>query len=57
MGNILKDASADNMKKTELNEKICDVSVYYDCTDVDNNLDIHKFLMVKNNIKWQYSIW
>ena len=57
MGNILKDASADNMKKAGLNEKIYDVSVYYDCIDVDNNLDIHKFLMVKNNIKWQYSIW
>ena len=44
LGNILKDWSVDNMKK---NRYVYDFSVYYDATDVDDILDIHKFLMKK----------
>ena len=36
IGNISKDWSADNMKKTGFNSYICDFSVDYDATDVDD---------------------
>ena len=38
------------MKKTGLNAYVYDFSVDYDATDVDDILDIHKYLMKKNNI-------
>ena len=47
LGNILKDWSADNMKKTGFNRYVYDFSVDYDATDVDDILDIHKYLMKK----------
>ena len=50
-GNISKDFSADNMKKTGLNGYVYDFSVDYDAIAVDDILDIHKYLMEKNNIK------
>ena len=46
-GNISKDWSVDNMKKTELNVYVYDFSVDYDAIAVDNILDIHKYLMKK----------
>ena len=48
--NISKDWSVDNMKKTELNEYVYDFSVDYDVIAVDNILDIHNYLMKKNDI-------
>ena len=42
LGNISKDFSVDNMKKTGLNGYIYDFSVDYDATGVDNILGIHK---------------
>ena len=51
LGNISKDSSVDNMKKTGLNGYVYDFSVDYDAIAVDNILDIHKHLMGKNNIK------
>ena len=45
--NISKDWWADNMKKTVFNGYVCDFSVDYDATDVDNIKDIHKYLMKK----------
>ena len=42
---------ADNMKKVELYEYVYDFSVDCDSTDVADNLDIHKYFMVKANIK------
>ena len=45
LGNISKDWSADNMKKTEFNGYIYDFSVDYDATDVDYIKDIHKYLI------------
>ena len=50
LGNISKDWSADNIKKTGFNGYVYDFSVDYDATDVDDIVDIHNFLMKKNNI-------
>ena len=50
LGNISKDFSADNMKKTGLNGYVYDFSVDYDANAVDHILDIHKYLMKTNNI-------
>ena len=45
-GNIPKDWSVDNMKKTGLNCYVCD----FDCTDVGDIIDIPKYLMKKYDI-------
>ena len=50
LGNISKDWSTDNMKKTRFNGYVYDFSVDYYATDVDDIVDIHKYLMKKNNI-------
>ena len=50
LGNISKDVSVDNMKKTRLNGYVYDFSVDYDAIAVDYILDIHKYLMEKNGI-------
>ena len=50
LGNISKDCSVDNMKKTGLNGYVYYFSVDYDATDVDDIKDIHKYLMKKNDI-------
>ena len=47
LGNISKDWSVDNMKKTGFNGYVYDFSVDYDATDVDDIVDIHKYLMKK----------
>ena len=50
LGNISKDWSTDNMKKTGFNGYIYDFSVDYDATEIDDIKDIHRHLMKKNNI-------
>ena len=50
LGNISKDWSADNMKKTGFNGYVYDFSVDYDAVAVDDIEYIHKYLMKKNNI-------
>ena len=50
LGNISKDWSVDNMKRTGFTGYVCDFSVDYNATDVDDNKDIHKYLMKKNSI-------
>ena len=47
LGNISKDWSIDNMKKTGFNNYVYDFSVDYDATDADYIVDIHKYLMKK----------
>ena len=47
LGNISKDWSVDNTKKTGFNGDVYDFSVDDDATDVDDILDIHKYLMKK----------
>ena len=48
--NISKDWSVDNMNKTGFNGYVYDFSVDYDATDVDDIVDIHQYLMKKNDI-------
>ena len=50
LGNISKNWSVDNMKKTGFNGYVYDFSVDYDAIAVGDILDIHKYLMKKNNI-------
>ena len=57
LGNVSKDFSAinrkkQNKKKTGFNGHIYDFSLDYDAIDVDDILDIHKYLMRKNDIVW-----
>ena len=52
LGNISKDWSVDNMKRTGFNGYVYDFSVDYDATDVDDIKDIQKYLMKKNSIVW-----
>ena len=47
LGNISKDWSVDNMKKTELKVCVYDFSVDYDAISVDDILNIHKYFMEK----------
>ena len=49
-GNILKDWSTDNMKKTGFHGYVYDFSVDYDAIDVGDIKDIHNYLVKKNNI-------
>ena len=50
LGNISKDWSVNNMKKTGLKGYAYDFSVDYDAIAVSDTLDIHKYLMIKNEI-------
>ena len=50
LGNISKDWSVDNMKKTGFNGYVYDFSIDCDATDVDDILGIHNYLMKKNKI-------
>ena len=50
LGNISKDWSIENMKKTGFNGYVYDFSVDYDAIDVDDIKGIHKYLMKKNSI-------
>ena len=50
LGNASNDFSASNMKKTGFNDHIYDFSADYDSIDVDDILNIHKYLMKKNGI-------
>ena len=50
LGNILKDWSQDNMKKTRFNGYIYDFSSDYNCIGVDDIKNIHEYLMEKDDI-------
>ena len=50
LGNISKDWIVDKMKKTEFNGYVYDFSVDYDAIAVDDILDVHDYLMKKNDI-------
>ena len=47
LGNISKDWSTDNLKKTELTGYVYDFSADYSTVTVDDIKDIHKYLMKK----------
>ena len=50
LGNISKDWSTDNMKKTGLTGYVYDFSADYNTVTVDDIKDIHNYLMRKNNM-------
>ena len=50
LGNISKDWSIDNMKKTGLTGYVYDFSADYNATTIDDIKDIHNYLMKKNDI-------
>ena len=50
LGNISKDWSQDNMKKTGFNGYIYYFSADYNAIAIDGIKDIHKYLMKKNGI-------
>ena len=50
LGNVSKDFSADNIKKTRLYGTVYDFKVDYDAISVDDILSIHKYLIKKHNI-------
>ena len=50
LGNISKDWSVDNMKKIELNGYVYGFSIDYNDTAVDKILEIHNYLMKKNDV-------
>ena len=50
LGNISKDWSVDNMKKTGVKGYVYDFSVDYDTIAVSDISDIHKYLMKNNNM-------
>ena len=54
LGNISKYWTVDNMKKTGLNGNVYDFSVNY--YGINNILDIHNYLMKKNDIVKQ-NVW
>ena len=54
LGNTLKSFAPNNMKEMGLNGYVYDFSADYFSTDVDNMLDIYKYLMIKviqNNVQ------
>ena len=57
LGNISKDWSVDNMKRTWFNGYAYGFSVDYDAIAVDDFLVIHKYLMKKNNMIWYKNVW
>ena len=50
IGNISKDWSVDNMKRTGFTGHVYNFSIDYSVTDVDDIKDIHTYLMKKNDI-------
>ena len=50
LGNISREWSVDDMKKTGLNGYAYDFNVDYDAIAADDILDIYKYLMKNNNM-------
>ena len=50
LGNISKDWTNDNKKKTGFNGYIYDFSTDYNVINKSDILDVHKYLMKKNNM-------
>ena len=50
LGNISKDWSTDNIRKTSFTGYVYDFSVGYDAIGIDDIKDIHEYLMKKNNM-------
>ena len=48
---VSKDLPVDNMRETELNGYVYDFSVDYYSIDVNDIVEIHKYLMKRHDIK------
>ena len=57
IGNISKDFSYSNIKRTGLYGYVYDLGGDFDAIAVDDILDIYKYLMKKNGIVWNISIY
>ena len=57
LGNVSKDFSEDNMKKTGFYGYVYNFSVDYDAIAVNDVLDIHKYLMKKHDINRYLDFW
>ena len=51
MSNVSKDVSVDDMKNNGFYGCVYDISIDCDGTDTGDILDVHKYLMVKDNIR------
>ena len=51
LGSISNGFSTTKSTEVSLNGNVCDFSVYYSSIDQSNILNIHKYLMIKNNVK------
>ena len=56
LGNISKDWSVDNIKRTGFKGYVYDFTIDYDVIAVDDILDIHKYLMKKNNMTKMFGL-
>ena len=54
LGNISKNWSVDNMRRTGFTGNVYDFSVDYDPIANDNIKKIHKYFMKKNDIVWTH---
>ena len=51
LGSVSNGFSANESREVSLNENVYDFSVDYNSVDKSDILNIHKYLMTKNNIK------
>ena len=51
VGNISKNFTSINMKKTRLNGYVYEFFVDFNTIDTSNTIDIHKYLMKKHDIE------
>ena len=51
LGNIFNGFSATESREVSLNGNVYDFSVHWNSTDKSDILNIHKYLMTKNNVK------
>ena len=56
LGNNSKDSAVGNMKQKRLNKYVHEFLVDYESTDVDDILDIRKYVMKKKNIKQYFGL-
>ena len=57
LGNISKNFDVPKSGEVSLKENVNDLSVDYNAIDKSNILNIHKYLIVKNNIKWPLDLF
>ena len=51
LGSVSKDFTKDEHSEYSLNSTVCDFSVNHSLIEEENILNIHQYLMIKNNMK------